>query len=142
MVQQSLLRDGVRIVTHCSIQRASTEHHHQQPGSTSIDGSAAYWTLLTATIAPTETMQPLQASEQQQQQQTIEVDAVLLATGRRPTVRGFGLHAANVRYSIAEGIVVDDYLRTSNPLIYAAGDCCSRYQFTHAAGESLCLWYM
>ena len=28
---------------------------------------------------------------------------------------------------------VDDRLRTSNPRIYAAGDVCSRYQFTHAA---------
>ena len=33
----------------------------------------------------------------------------------------------------AKGIVVDDRLRTSNRRVYAAGDVCSRFQFTHAA---------
>src|SRR5205807_9172453 len=32
-----------------------------------------------------------------------------------------------------EGITVGDRLRTSNRRIFAAGDCCSRYKFTHAA---------
>jgi len=31
------------------------------------------------------------------------------------------------------GVIVDDRLRTSNPRIYAAGDVCSRFKFTHAA---------
>jgi pyruvate/2-oxoglutarate dehydrogenase complex dihydrolipoamide dehydrogenase (E3) component len=43
-----------------------------------------------------------------------------------------GLEAAGVQYG-ARGIEVDDHLRTSNPLVYAAGDVCSRYQFTHTA---------
>jgi pyruvate/2-oxoglutarate dehydrogenase complex dihydrolipoamide dehydrogenase (E3) component len=34
---------------------------------------------------------------------------------------------------VRKGVVVDERLRTSNPRIYAAGDVCSRYQFTHAA---------
>jgi pyruvate/2-oxoglutarate dehydrogenase complex dihydrolipoamide dehydrogenase (E3) component len=33
----------------------------------------------------------------------------------------------------SKGVAVDDRLRTTNPHIYAAGDVCSRYQFTHAA---------
>ena len=33
----------------------------------------------------------------------------------------------------AQGIEVDDHLRTTNPRIYAAGDCCMRWKFTHAA---------
>jgi pyruvate/2-oxoglutarate dehydrogenase complex dihydrolipoamide dehydrogenase (E3) component len=43
-----------------------------------------------------------------------------------------GLEDANVQYT-AQGVTVDDRLRTTNPKIYAAGDICSRYKFTHAA---------
>lgn len=63
----------------------------------------------------------------------IECDQVLIATGRRPTVLGFGLDVAGVACNEKDGILVDDSMKTSNPLIYAAGDCCSRFQFTHAA---------
>jgi pyruvate/2-oxoglutarate dehydrogenase complex dihydrolipoamide dehydrogenase (E3) component len=38
-----------------------------------------------------------------------------------------------VAFDLHTGIHVDDRLRTSNPRIFAAGDVCSRYQFTHAA---------
>jgi pyruvate/2-oxoglutarate dehydrogenase complex dihydrolipoamide dehydrogenase (E3) component len=59
-------------------------------------------------------------------------DAVLVATGRTPNVDGLGLEEAGVRFG-RRGVEVDDRLRTSNPRIYASGDVCSRYQFTHAA---------
>jgi len=59
-------------------------------------------------------------------------DVILLAVGRIPDVEGFGLEAADVRHERA-GVVVDDRLRTTNPRIYAAGDVCSGYKFTHAA---------
>ncbi len=62
----------------------------------------------------------------------IVCDLILTAAGRMPNVEGLNLEAAGVRYS-GEGVVVDDYLRTSNPRIYAAGDICSKYKFTHAA---------
>ncbi|HSR35398.1 MAG TPA: FAD-dependent oxidoreductase, partial [Anaerolineae bacterium] len=60
-------------------------------------------------------------------------DALLVATGRRPNVNGLDLEKAGVTYS-AEGIQVDDKLRTSQPHIYAAGDCIGSHQFTHYAG--------
>ena len=60
-------------------------------------------------------------------------DALLLATGRRPTVDGLDLDKAGVAYS-ADGIQVDDTLRTSQRHIYAAGDCTGGLQFTHYAG--------
>ncbi len=59
-------------------------------------------------------------------------DAILSAAGRAPNVEGLNLEAAGVNYS-RDGVIVDDYLRTSNPRIYAAGDICSKFKFTHAA---------
>jgi pyruvate/2-oxoglutarate dehydrogenase complex dihydrolipoamide dehydrogenase (E3) component len=63
---------------------------------------------------------------------TISADAVLVASGRAPRVEDLQLDTAGVAYR-PEGIVVDDRLRTTNPRVYAAGDVCSRYKFTHAA---------
>jgi pyruvate/2-oxoglutarate dehydrogenase complex dihydrolipoamide dehydrogenase (E3) component len=63
---------------------------------------------------------------------TIATDAVLAASGRAPRVQDLGLDKAGVAYS-TEGVAVDDRLRTSNPRVYAAGDVCSKYKFTHAA---------
>lgn len=63
---------------------------------------------------------------------TERVDQILIATGRVPNV-DLNLEAAGVRYDARNGIEVDDYLRTSNPRIFAAGDVASKYQFTHAA---------
>ena len=62
----------------------------------------------------------------------LEVDAVLVGTGRAPNVEGLGLELAGVGYD-RDGVRVDDTLRTSNPRIYAAGDVCSRLRFTHTA---------
>ncbi|MFN0121494.1 MAG: mercuric reductase [Blastocatellia bacterium] len=65
-------------------------------------------------------------------EQELNGDAILVAVGRAPNVEGLGLEAAGVRYS-TDGVGVDDRLRTSNPRIFAAGDVCSKYKFTHAA---------
>jgi pyruvate/2-oxoglutarate dehydrogenase complex dihydrolipoamide dehydrogenase (E3) component len=61
-------------------------------------------------------------------------DAILVAAGRRPNVDDLGLEAIGVKVG-STGVVVDDRLRTTNRRIYAAGDVCSPYQFTHAADE-------
>ncbi len=61
-------------------------------------------------------------------------DALLIAVGRRPNTAGLGLDAAGVACD-ANGIIVNNYLRTSVRHIYAAGDCISGGpQFTHYAG--------
>jgi pyruvate/2-oxoglutarate dehydrogenase complex dihydrolipoamide dehydrogenase (E3) component len=65
--------------------------------------------------------------------QQIEVDEILVGAGRQPNVEGLGLELAQVHYDPRKGVLVDDRLRTSNRDIYAAGDVCSRFQFTHAA---------
>jgi pyruvate/2-oxoglutarate dehydrogenase complex dihydrolipoamide dehydrogenase (E3) component/uncharacterized membrane protein YdjX (TVP38/TMEM64 family) len=59
-------------------------------------------------------------------------DEILLAVGRTPNVEHMGLEAAGVSVT-DKGIVVDDNLRTTNRRVFAVGDCCMRWQFTHAA---------
>lgn len=60
------------------------------------------------------------------------VDRLLVAVGRAPNVEGLGLDSVGVAYD-QKGVRVDDRMRTTNPRIYAAGDVCSPYRFTHAA---------
>ena len=62
----------------------------------------------------------------------VTVDEILVGVGRLPNVERIGLEAAGVAYD-TQGIQVNGRLQTTNPKIYAAGDICSRYKFTHAA---------
>ncbi|MBI1321025.1 MAG: FAD-containing oxidoreductase [Candidatus Hydrogenedens sp.] len=66
-------------------------------------------------------------------EQIVQADAILAAAGRAPNVEGMNLEAAGVRYDTRAGVEVNDALQTSSPHIFAAGDVCSRYQFTHTA---------
>ncbi|MEO7728942.1 MAG: mercuric reductase [Burkholderiales bacterium] len=67
---------------------------------------------------------------------TVAVDAILTGTGRVPNVDGMNLEAAGVDYDMHVGIRVDDFLRTSNRRIFAAGDACLEHKFTDAADAS------
>jgi pyruvate/2-oxoglutarate dehydrogenase complex dihydrolipoamide dehydrogenase (E3) component len=60
------------------------------------------------------------------------VDGLLVAVGRAPNVENLNLDAVGVAYG-KKGVQVNDRMQTTNPRIYAAGDICSPYQFTHAA---------
>jgi pyruvate/2-oxoglutarate dehydrogenase complex dihydrolipoamide dehydrogenase (E3) component/uncharacterized membrane protein YdjX (TVP38/TMEM64 family) len=62
----------------------------------------------------------------------IVVDQILVGGGRKPNLEDLGLDEAGVQYT-AQGVTVDDRLRTTNRRIFAAGDICSRFKFTHAA---------
>lgn len=64
---------------------------------------------------------------------TISVDEILVAVGRAPNVLGLGLEKAGVEFDPKAGVRVDPRLRTSNRRIFAAGDVCSPYKFTHTA---------
>jgi pyruvate/2-oxoglutarate dehydrogenase complex dihydrolipoamide dehydrogenase (E3) component len=66
-------------------------------------------------------------------EERLVVDEILIGAGRAPNVDGLNLEAAGVRYDRKQGVVVDDYLNTSNPRIFAAGDICLQYKFTHTA---------
>lgn len=65
--------------------------------------------------------------------QKLDADALLVAFGRRPVLDELELEKAGVTYD-ANGIKVDQQLRTSRRHIYAAGDCTGGPQFTHYAG--------
>jgi pyruvate/2-oxoglutarate dehydrogenase complex dihydrolipoamide dehydrogenase (E3) component len=70
--------------------------------------------------------------EQAGRQQEIVCDAILVGVGRAPNVEGLNLEAAGVAYD-KTGVRVNDLLRTTNPRIYAAGDICAPFKFTHTA---------
>ncbi len=67
---------------------------------------------------------------------TVTVDAIFVAAGRAPNVEGLNLEAACVSYDDTIGVHVNDFLQTSNPTIYAAGDVCLSTQYTHMAEAS------
>ena len=67
---------------------------------------------------------------------SVAVDEILTGIGRAPNVEGMDLEAAGVDYDTAGGIRVNDFLQTTNPRIYAAGDACLEHKFTHTADAS------
>ncbi len=103
IVQAALLRDGVKLLTHAKDLRLTPVP----------DGVSVH--LVSDGV-----------------EHTIDADRLLVAVGRAPNVEGLGLEAAGVAYD-KKGVKVDDRLQTANPRIYACGDICSPYQFTHAA---------
>ncbi len=60
------------------------------------------------------------------------VDEILIGVGRTPNVEGLNLAAVGVEFD-RRGVKVNDYLQTTNPKIFAAGDICLDWKFTHAA---------
>ncbi len=103
VVQGALVRDGVKLLTHAKDLRLAR----------SAEGVSIRFDSLGA-------------------EQTVAADRVLVAVGRAPNVEGLGLEAAGVAYD-KKGVTVNDRLQTANPRIYACGDICSPYQFTHTA---------
>ncbi len=101
-VERALRRDGVAIAANCTILRV------ERRGGEKI-----------------------LRIEYDRAQSEIAVDEIIVGAGRAPAVEGLGLEAAGVEYDRTAGIHVDDYLRTSNSRIYAAGDCASALKFTH-----------
>lgn len=62
---------------------------------------------------------------------TIDVDGVLVATGRRPVTAELNLDAAGVRVTDSGAVEVDEHLRSSQPHIFALGDVNGGPQFTY-----------
>lgn len=64
---------------------------------------------------------------------SVTVDEILVGAGRKPNIEGMNLEQVKVDYDSRRGVVVNDYLQTTNPKIYAGGDICMDWKFTHAA---------
>jgi pyruvate/2-oxoglutarate dehydrogenase complex dihydrolipoamide dehydrogenase (E3) component len=103
-VKNALVRDGIEIIENCRIRSALAAGNQKIIKLESAGGRGE-----------------------------IAFDEMLVAAGRVPALDGLGLEAAGVDYDRRTGVKVDDYLRTSNRRIFAAGDVCSAYKFTHVA---------
>jgi len=75
-------------------------------------------------------------TENYQTRGEVTADRVLVSVGRLPCADDLGLESAGVAFDAVRGVVVDDFLRTSNPHVYAAGDVCMRDKYTHVAQGS------
>jgi pyruvate/2-oxoglutarate dehydrogenase complex dihydrolipoamide dehydrogenase (E3) component len=67
---------------------------------------------------------------------SVSVDEIVTGIGRAPNVEGIDMEVAGVQYDTDSGILVNDYLQTTNRRIYAAGDVCLTHKFTHTADAS------
>ena len=102
-IQQVLIEEGMRILTHRQIQ--------------SIDHDGHAFTVDTG-------------------HERISSDRLLLATGRRPNTTNLSLEHAGVVTGGKGVIPVDQYLQTSNPCIYAAGDCTTNPEYVYVAAAA------
>jgi pyruvate/2-oxoglutarate dehydrogenase complex dihydrolipoamide dehydrogenase (E3) component len=66
-------------------------------------------------------------------------DEVLVAVGRRPRPDTLGLAAAGIETHADGTLVVDEYLRTTQPNVFGCGDAVGPWQFTHMASHQA--WY-
>lgn len=69
----------------------------------------------------------------------IEFDKVMVAVGRKANTDNLGLDKLGIELAKQGTILVDDFLRTKYPNIYACGDVAGPYQFTHTAAHQA--WY-
>ena len=69
----------------------------------------------------------------------VPFDEILVAVGRKPNTDGLGLEEVGVTLGEKGEVVVDEFLRTNVPTIYACGDAIGPYQFTHTASHEA--WY-
>ena len=63
----------------------------------------------------------------------IGFDEIIVAVGRAPRLKGFGLEELGIK--VDRVIETNEYLQTLHPNILAAGDVAGPYQFTHVAGH-------
>jgi dihydrolipoamide dehydrogenase len=73
------------------------------------------------------------------EEKQIEFDEILLAVGRQPNTKGFGLEDIGVNLTRRGTIEANQMLQTNFPNIFCAGDVTGPYQFTHTAAHQA--WY-
>ncbi len=105
IIQQRLADEGIRLFLGCRLERIQRIGGARRISGTGTDGKSL----------------------------TVDVDELLVATGRAPNFEGLGLDRAGVEADVGQGVHVNDHLQTSNRNIFAAGDVCMNWKFTHAA---------
>jgi pyruvate/2-oxoglutarate dehydrogenase complex dihydrolipoamide dehydrogenase (E3) component len=64
---------------------------------------------------------------------TVSVEEIYVGLGQEPAIADLELDRAGIAHDRRKGVHVDDFLRTSNPRVYAAGDVCLEPRFTSIA---------
>jgi pyruvate/2-oxoglutarate dehydrogenase complex dihydrolipoamide dehydrogenase (E3) component len=104
ILQQVLIAEGIRLVLNCKLEEVVTV----------TEGKRLYFAV-------------------NGHRDSVTVNEILVGAGRAPNVEGLNLEAVGVEYDKHQGVKVNDYLQTTNSKIYAAGDICMDWKFTHAA---------
>ncbi len=105
ILESAFAREGIRVLLECRIRKVESKADEKVLHVTGPGGS----------------------------DEQIVVDEILVGAGRAPNVQNLGLEGAGVEYDERRGVTVDDHLRTTNRRIFAAGDVCMAWKFTHAA---------
>jgi len=111
IVQNTFLREGIKLVLNNQVTKVT---------SANDDTSGEKWLHYACPEASA----------------TLAVDEILVATGRLPNIENLGLDQVEVKTDPQRGVLVNEYMQTSNPRIYAAGDVAMEYKFTHAAAAA------
>ncbi|MTJ53906.1 mercuric reductase [Anabaena sp. UHCC 0253] len=104
ILQKVLIDEGIRLVLNCQLEEVVTV----------TEGKRLYFSV-------------------NSDRDSVTVDEILVGAGRTPNVENLNLETVGVEYDQTLGVKVNDYLQTTNPKIYAAGDICMDWKFTHAA---------
>jgi len=105
IVQDAMIREGVDMVFGCKIERVERRGDERVLHLAGADGTL----------------------------RELVVDEILVGAGRAPNVEDLGLETVGVDFDPRDGVAVDDTLRTTNARIWAVGDVCMKWKFTHAA---------
>ncbi len=105
LVAAALARDGVELVFGCRVERVTRRGD--------------------------EKVLALRVGEEGRRE--LVVDEILIGAGRAPNVEDLGLETIGVEFDPREGVRVDDTLQTTNRRVFAVGDVCMAWKFTHAA---------
>ncbi len=105
LVQEAFVREGIDLVLGCALEKVEAKGEEKVIHVACAGGT----------------------------QRQIVVDQILVGAGRAPNVQGLGLETVSVEYDERRGVKVDDTLQTSNASIWAVGDVCMSWKFTHAA---------
>lgn len=139
IIKEKFRREGINVLTEylpkkIIIKNQSGENHFQNITPTDVTNNR------TEMLPDKKNLYKLVCQHAKNgKEQTVEFDTLLLALGRTPNVKGLGLEALGIEISGNGTIETGDFLQTSIPNIFCAGDVAGPYKFTHTAAHQS--WY-